>query len=89
MQKRQILTRLSTRADKSGVLRVVSQRFRTQKANRNAALERLVELLADALRVRPVRKETRVPQRAHRKRLEDKRRRSRLKQLRSDKDFEL
>jgi ribosome-associated protein len=33
-QKKQILKRLATRASKEGVIRVVSQRYRTQKANR-------------------------------------------------------
>jgi len=87
-QKRRILTRLATRADKNGVIRVVSQKFRTQKANRRAALERLLELLKEALKKRRVRKKTSVPQRAHRKRLEEKKRRGALKRLRSDKDFE-
>ncbi|MHC4750829.1 MAG: alternative ribosome rescue aminoacyl-tRNA hydrolase ArfB, partial [Planctomycetota bacterium] len=41
IQKRRILTHLVTRADKNGVIRVVSQKFRTQKANREVAVERL------------------------------------------------
>ncbi|MCK4294404.1 MAG: aminoacyl-tRNA hydrolase [Planctomycetes bacterium] len=87
-QKKQILTRLATRADKNGVIRVVSQKFRTQKANRRAALERLRQLLEEALKKRPVRKKTRTPERAHRKRLEEKKRRSALKLLRSERDFD-
>ncbi|MHC4510273.1 MAG: alternative ribosome rescue aminoacyl-tRNA hydrolase ArfB [Planctomycetota bacterium] len=81
-QKQRILTRLATRADKNGVLRIVSQKFRTQKANRRAAIERLQWLLADALKVRPVRKKTRVPYAAKQRRLEQKRQRSQLKQQR-------
>jgi len=88
IQKQRILTRLSTRADKNGVIRVVSQKFRTQKANRRSAVERLQELLRGALKTRPVRKKTKVPERARRRRLEDKRRRSMLKRQRADKDFE-
>ncbi len=87
-QKKRILTRLATRADKNGVLRVVSQKFRTQKANRTAALERLRQLLKEALKKRPVRKKTRLPERARRRRLEEKKRRSALKRLRSERDFE-
>lgn len=87
-QKRRILTRLATRANKSGVVRVVSQKFRTQKANRRAALDRLQELLKEALKIRRPRKKTRVPQRAHRKRLEEKKRRGALKRLRSERNFE-
>jgi len=87
VQKRRILKRLATRADKNGVLRVVSQKFRTQKANRKAALERLCQLLRDALRTRPARKKTSVPQWAYRRRLEEKRRRSLLKQQRAKRNL--
>lgn len=88
VHKQRILTRLSTRADKNGVIRIVSQKYRTQKANRRSAVKRFHELLRGALKTKPVRKKTKVPQRAHRRRLEDKRRRSLLKKQRSDKDFE-
>ncbi|HUS73149.1 MAG TPA: alternative ribosome rescue aminoacyl-tRNA hydrolase ArfB [Sedimentisphaerales bacterium] len=88
IQKQRILTQLSTRADKEGVIRVVSQKFRTQKANRKAAVKRFQELLRGALMTKPVRKKTKVPVRAYRRRLEDKRRRSMLKKQRADKDFE-
>jgi len=87
-QKGRILRRLATRADKNGVIRVVSQRYRTQKANRECAVERLVELLREALKRRAVRKETPVPRWAKEKRLAEKKRRSQLKQQRAEKDFE-
>ena len=87
--KRRIFSRLSTRIDKNGILRVVSQKFRTQKANRNAAVERLRDLLAGALKTKPLRKKTRIPYAAKQKRLEDKKKRSRLKRQRTEKDFEL
>lgn len=86
-QKRRILRGLATRIDKRGVLRVVSQRFRTQKANRQAAVERFVRLLAEALTPKPVRRRTKVPARARQRRLDDKKHRSRLKQQRSGKDW--
>ena len=82
-QKRRILARLATRTDKNGVLRVVSQKYRTQKANREAAVERLQGLLADALKNRPVRKKTKIPRAINQRRLEEKRRRSLLKQQRA------
>jgi ribosome-associated protein len=87
-QKRRILTRLSTRADKNGIIRVVSQKFRIQKANRRAAVERLQELLRGALKTKPVRKKTKVPERARLRRLEEKKRRSLLKKQRAEKNFE-
>ena len=86
-QKQRILTRLATRADKNGVLRVVSQKFRTQRANRNAAVERLQELLAGALKTRPIRKKSKVSYAAKQRRLEEKRRRSLLKRQRSAKNL--
>ena len=82
VQKQRILERLATRADKNGVVRVASQKFRTQKANRTAAVERLCQLLREALKTQPVRKQTKVPQWARQQRLEQKRQRSLLKQQR-------
>jgi len=87
VQKRRILSRLATRADKNGLVRVASQRFRTQKANRRAAVERLQQLLAEALKTRPVRKKTKIPYAAKQRRLEEKRRRSLLKQQRAKRNL--
>ncbi|MBN2182352.1 MAG: aminoacyl-tRNA hydrolase [Sedimentisphaerales bacterium] len=84
-QKRQIFSRLSTRIDKNGLLRVVSQKYRTQKANRNAAVERLQKLLSGALKNAPVRKKTKVPYAAKQRRLDDKKKRGRLKKQRAQK----
>ena len=86
-QKRRILTRLATRIDKNGLLRVVSQKYRTQKANRRMAVERLGRLLADALKSRPVRKKTKIPRAVNERRLEEKRRRSLLKQQRAKRNL--
>ena len=82
-EKKRILKRLATRADKNGVIRVVSQKYRTQKANRKAAVGRLCELLREALKTRPVRKKTKVPKAARQRRLEEKKRRSLLKKQRA------
>ncbi|MHC4159227.1 MAG: alternative ribosome rescue aminoacyl-tRNA hydrolase ArfB [Planctomycetota bacterium] len=89
-QKQLILRRLATRANKDGVIRVVCQRYRTQRANREAAVERLSELLREALKKRAVRKKTKVPKYAREKRLEEKKRRGALKKQRtfSAKDYE-
>ena len=86
-QKQMILARLRTRADKHGVLRIVSQKYRTQKANRRAAVMRLQDLLADALKIRPIRKKSEIPYTAKQRRLKEKRRRSLLKQQRSAKNL--
>ena len=83
IEKKRILRRLATRADKNGVIRVVSQKYRSQGANRRTATERLIELLRTSLQRRAVRKKTKLPESAKRRRLEDKRRRSLLKKQRA------
>jgi ribosome-associated protein len=62
---------------------VASQKHRSQLANRQAAIERFVALLRDALAPTPVRKPTAMPAAAKERRLEEKGRRSRLKQQRT------
>ena len=88
VQKKRILKKLAGRTSKEGIIRVVSQRHRTQKANRTAAVERLNGLLASAMETKPIRKKTKVPTAAKRRRLEEKKRRGILKQQRSGHDFE-
>ena len=83
VQKTRISKRLASRIDKNGVLRVVSQKHRTQKANRSTAIDRLTELLKASLRKKPARKKTRIPYASRQKRLEEKKRRGLLKQQRT------
>ena len=78
-QRARLRRRLATRINKQGVLRVTSQRHRSQAANRQAAVERFVELLRDGLRRRRRRRATRPTAAARARRLDAKRRRSRLK----------
>jgi ribosome-associated protein len=59
-QKRLLHTRLSSRINKEGVLRVVSQKHRTQAANRASASERFAELVAEALVEHASRRPTKV-----------------------------
>ena len=87
VQRQRILKRLATRANKDGIIRVVSQRYRTQKANRRVAVERLQELLREALKKKAVRRKTRVPKAVKQRRLEEKKRRSLLKQQRAKRNF--
>lgn len=84
LQKQKILSSYSSRIDKNGILRVISQKYRTQKANRRTAVERLQKLLAEALKIRPSRKKTKIPKSSNQRRLEEKRRRSLLKRQRSE-----
>jgi len=82
-QKSRILEKLATRINNAGVLRVVSQQTRSQKANRDAALERFVALLQQALEQMVERKPTKAPPAAKQKRLDEKKRRGQLKRKRS------
>ena len=82
-QKHCLLTRLATRIGKDGTLRIVSQKYRSQIANRDAAIARFVALLQGALTPAPVRKKTRVSAAAKQQRLEEKKRHSQLKQQRT------
>ncbi len=81
--KNQIMTRLRTRVNKDGVLRVVAQRHRSQASNREAAIERFVELLQETLKPIKPRKKTRISLAGKKRRLNGKKRRSRLKHERT------
>jgi ribosome-associated protein len=81
--KARVRVKLSTRMTRDGVLYVVSSKHRTQNANRRAAVERFAELLAGALHREKARKKTRVSHGARKRRVEEKRRRSALKRLRT------
>lgn len=78
-QLRLVRERLHTRLSRAGVLRVVSQKHRTQGANREAAVARLVELLRAALAEETPRVPTCPTAAARARRLRDKRLQSRRK----------
>ena len=82
-QKERIRVRLPGRISRAGVLRVISARYRTQAANRRAAVHRFAELLEDALHVQRPRQATRVPQAVKRRRVEEKTRRGQVKRERA------
>jgi ribosome-associated protein len=71
----------------NGVLTVVASEHRSQLRNRQAAVDRLVELLTQAMAPPPrVRRPTRPSRGATRRRLEDKQRRAQVKRLRRPTD---
>lgn len=82
-QKQLVASRLAGRITRAGVLRVTSQAERTQLANRDRALDRMEELLREALEVRAVRRRSRTPKAQKQRRLEAKKRRAETKRLRS------
>ena len=71
------------RITKDGVLVLIAQNHRTQERNRAEAVERLVALVQEAV-VRPVPRRATKPTKASKlKRIEGKKRRSGIKELRS------
>ncbi len=86
-QKQRVLGRLAGRIDKDGILHVASQKHRSQEANRRAAVERLQQLVQEALKPVPMRKKTRVPTAARERRLQEKRQRSGRKQQRRGRNW--
>ena len=82
-QKELIRDRLPTRINKDGVLRVVSQKHRTQASNREEAVKRFVSLLGESLQEALPRRKRAVSMTARERRLDEKKHRSRIKQSRS------
>ena len=81
-QKQRIRERLATRINREGTLRVTSQAERTQLGNRDRALDRMEELLRQALLEAKPRKRTRATKASKEKRLREKKRRSDIKKTR-------
>lgn len=71
-----------------GVLIIKAQEHRTQERNREAALERMRELLAGALVEQKPRKKMRLSKHIKEKRVDAKRRRGQLKRMRRKADEE-
>lgn len=80
--KTRLLALNDRRITDAGVIIIKSQEFRTQERNRRAALERLSELLLEALTEPKPRKKTKASKRVREQRLDDKRRRSAIKKQR-------
>jgi ribosome-associated protein len=78
-QRARLLERLASRLDARGTLRVVASERRSQKQNRDAALERLTALVRSALRPERRRIPTAPSHAAVERRLEEKRRRGHTK----------
>ena len=71
-----------SRLTKDGVLVLMAQEHRSQKRNRDEALERLVELIREAAQRPTPRVKTRVSKSAKRRRVDDKKRHGTIKALR-------
>jgi len=84
-QKKLILKKLASRIDRDGFIRVSSRRYRTQPANRSAAVKRLNELLAKAIEEKPPRQKTTPTYASKQQRLKMKKQRGLLKAQRAKK----
>ena len=82
-EKARLRASLGRRLSGDGLVRVVSQKFRSQSRNRAAAVERLRSLVADALRPRKSRHATRPTSSSREARLQSKKRRAATKRLRA------
>jgi len=80
--KARLLALAASRVTADGVLLIDSREHRTQARNREAARERLVELIAQAARTPRRRKATRPGRAAREKRLDAKKLRGQVKALR-------
>ncbi len=80
--KNRLLAAGDQRISSEGVLVIKSQEYRSQDRNRQAALQRLAKLLRDATKKKKKRIPTRPGKKAIQKRLDEKSRRSAIKQSR-------
>ena len=83
---RERLVRLAgKRMTEAGVLILTARRFRTQDKNRKDAVDRLVNLIRKAAEIPKPRIKTKTPPGVNERRLQEKRRRSQIKQSRQPK----
>jgi ribosome-associated protein len=78
-EKDKIFKRLSRYINNEGELLLFSQESRSQIENKETVIEKFYLLLEDAFKERKPRKKTRVPAGIKKKRLDEKKKRSRLK----------
>jgi len=81
-QRARLRTRLASRLDSTGTLRVVASTRRSQQQNKQAADERLAALVRHALHVPKRRRPTKRPKAANERRLLQKKRHGELKKAR-------
>jgi len=81
--KQRLLNLHDRRISKEGVVIIKAQQHRTQEKNRQAALERLQELIKTAAVVQKARRPTKPTKNSQRKRLDNKTQRGKTKLLRS------
>lgn len=86
--KERLLALRNHRVSREGVIIIKAQDSRSQERNRELALERLREMIQQAMVSRPPRRQTKPTQGAKKRRVEEKTKRGRLKALRGRPDNE-
>jgi len=86
-QKKILLQKLATRITNDGELYVDEEGQRTQEQNRETALNRLTQLVNDALKPEKKREKTSVPRQEKKHRLEEKKIIGRKKEMRRKPEF--
>lgn len=84
--KERLLALSDNRITQDGVIIIKAQQYRTQEQNRDDALERLAELVRNAVRVEKARRPTRPTRSSQRKRIEKKKQRGNIKAMRGKVD---
>jgi len=72
------------RITQDGILMIEARQFRTQERNREEAIKRLVELIAQAAQKPKPRKKTKLSKAAKQRRIEVKKQRSKVKRIRRE-----
>lgn len=80
--KQKLLQRRDHRITKDGLIVIKAQQFRTQEQNREAAINRLIELIQQSLRVEKARRPTKPTRGSRERRLKSKAQKGRTKSLR-------
>ncbi len=80
--KDRLVSIVGKRMTKDGILIIEAKRYRSQERNREDAVQRLVNLVREALVPPRIRKPTRPSRAAKKRRLDEKRQRSQIKRMR-------
>ncbi|KID56087.1 peptidyl-tRNA hydrolase [Pseudoalteromonas luteoviolacea] len=85
--KERLLALKDNRISKEGVIVLKAQTFRTQEQNKEDALNRLKQLILDAIKVEKTRRQTKPTKSSQRRRLDTKNKRAQTKVLRKSVKF--
>jgi len=80
--KQRMLNIRDQRISKEGVIIIKAQQYRTQEKNKTDALERLTEIIKQAITIQKTRRPTKPSKSSKKKRLDNKAKRSKTKALR-------